>query len=392
MFLRWRGLGSSRGLPMSTRQIPVELVEFSPGDAATGIGRYASAVGDALWRHTQTIIPCHRRFQMLLGADRIHTLRHFPLGVVGRRPGSIVHLMQIMGSVMLRYRSIHPSVVTVHDLGLLVSHEDDALFTPLGRMLMKHQFLGLRWADRVVAVSAFTAHTLQDALEISSDRIRVIRHGIDAAYREPSADHDPAVLDRYRPPRPPGTYDLLYVGSELPRKNLATLLNAVAILKARGQRVRLIKAGSAGGDRWREATKLQIAALGLDGDVVFAGRVDEAHLPLLYRDADAFVTTSRLEGFGLPVAEAMAAGTPVVCSDAASLPEIVGDAGLLVNPNSAEEVAAAVTRLREDAALRTSLVEKGRRQAEQFTWQRTARELADLYAEIAPVRGTRSGG
>lgn len=375
---------------MSTRRIPVELVEFSAGDAATGIGRYASEVSDALQRHTEAVDARHCHFQPLPGANRIHTLRHIPVGIAGRRPGSIVHLMQIMGSALLRYRSIHPSVVTVHDLGMLVSHEDDALFTSLGRVLMKQQFLGLRRADRLVAVSEFTARTLQDALAISSDRVRVIHLGVDDAYREQSVNYNPAVLDRYRPPRTPGVYDLLYVGSELPRKNLVALLNAVAILKARGQQVRLIKAGGAGGDRWRGATKQQISALGLDDDVVFTGRVDEAHLPLLYRAADVFVTTSRLEGFGLPAAEAMASGTPVICSDAGSLPEIVGDAGLLVNPDQPEGVAAAVIRLREDSSLRAGLVDKGIQRAALYTWERTAVELADLYAEIAPAEGARS--
>ncbi|MBK9121844.1 MAG: glycosyltransferase family 4 protein [Chloroflexi bacterium] len=375
---------------MSARRIPVELVEFGAGDAATGIGRYASAIGDALQRHTESVDPCHRRFQSLPGANRVQTLRHLPVGIAGRRPGSIVHLMQIMGSALLRYRSIHPSVVTVHDLGMLVSHEDDSLFTPLGRTLMKQQFLGLRRADRLVAVSAFTAHTLQESLAVPRDRIRVIFHGVDAAYRERPSAADPAVLDRYRPPRTPGVFDLLYVGSELPRKNLATLLNAVAILKARGQPVRLIKAGGAGGDRWRQATVQMISALGLDGDVVFTGRVDEAHLPLLYRVSDVFVTTSRLEGFGLPAAEAMASGTPVICSDAGSLPEIVGDAGLLVNADEPEAVAAAILRLRDDISLRTSLVERGLQRAALYTWERTAAELADLYTEIAPTEGARS--
>ncbi|GIK28238.1 MAG: glycosyltransferase family 4 protein [Chloroflexi bacterium] len=373
------------------RVIPVELVEFGASDVATGIGHYAHAIQGALMRqHAEMVDPCLRRFHSLPGANRFQILRHLPIGIANRRPGSIVHFVQIMGSAMLRYRTIHPSVIAVHDLGMLVSKEDDTLFTPLDRMLMYQQFLGLRCADRLSAASAFNARGLQETLGIPPDRIRVIHHGVDAAYRERPRAEDYTVLDRYRPPRPPGMLDLLYVGSELPRKNLATLLKMVAILKARGQSVRLIKAGGAGGERWRQATIQQISALGLEADVVFTGRVDEAHLPMLYRAADVFVTTSRLEGFGLPTAEAMASGIPIVCSDTTAFPEVVGDAGLLVSPDDPEAAAAAVLRMRDDPALRESFIEKGVQRAALYTWENAAAKLADLYAEIASTGDTRS--
>ena len=127
-------------------------------------------------------------------------------------------------------------------------------------------------------------------------------------------------------------------------------------------------------------------ALDLRDRVRFLGPVAEADLPVLYAAATAFVVPGRYEGFGLPVLEAMACGTPVACSNVSSLPEVVGDAGLLVDPRNPEEMAIAIHRLVTDDALHAELRDKGLQRAQTFSWEKAARKTLDVYRKVAEPR------
>jgi len=116
--------------------------------------------------------------------------------------------------------------------------------------------------------------------------------------------------------------------------------------------------------------------------VVFTGYVSQEKLPCLYRNADLFVFPSLYEGFGLPVLEAMACGTPVITSNTSSLPEVAGDAAVLVDPYSVEDIADAMERVLTDPDLRTELSRKGKERAKQFTWEKCARETLKVYEEV----------
>jgi len=167
---------------------------------------------------------------------------------------------------------------------------------------------------------------------------------------------------------------VLYVGTLQPRKNLGRLLEAVALLRKearRGEAPSLIIAGRKG---WLyDPVFQQVERLGLEGEVVFPGYVPQEDLPALLSGARLFVFPSLYEGFGLPVLEAMACGTPVVCSNVSSLPEVAGDAALLVDPLDVEGMAEAMNRLLQDEGLRAELVERGYRQVRRFSWERCAR-------------------
>jgi len=177
---------------------------------------------------------------------------------------------------------------------------------------------------------------------------------------------------------------IMYLGSEEPRKNLALILNAICRLKKILPGVKLLKVGGSqmGGDR-RSVLAL-IRELHLEDEVVFTGQVAESDLPRYYNAADLFVFPSFYEGFGLPPLEAMACGCPVVASDATSLPEVVGNAGYLINPRDVEGFATAMAGLLTDmgGSNRDSLVARGLAQAKKFSWDVSARQTMDVYEKV----------
>jgi glycosyltransferase involved in cell wall biosynthesis len=176
---------------------------------------------------------------------------------------------------------------------------------------------------------------------------------------------------------------VLFVGSEHPRKNLAGLLRAFALLKRGGGNpgLRLVKVGEPGSAeaRYRRATAALVGELGLGADVVFTGWVPDEDLRALYSGAVCTVLPSLAEGFGLPPLEAMACGCPVVVSNAGALPEIAGGAAVVVDPGDVEELARALHALAGDAAARAELSALGLARAARFSWGRTAAETAHAY-------------
>jgi glycosyltransferase involved in cell wall biosynthesis len=171
------------------------------------------------------------------------------------------------------------------------------------------------------------------------------------------------------------------VGTVEPRKNLVTLLEAVAILRRGKWNYQLVLAGMPG---WKNSgvydtvKRLRLA----DADVLFLGHVPDDDMPLLYCGSRLFVFPSLYEGFGIPLAEAMACGTPVVASNSSSIPEVVQDAAVLVSPRSPEEFAGAIRRVLSDSGLRGLLIARGLRRAAEFSWESSARKVLDVLASV----------
>jgi len=170
---------------------------------------------------------------------------------------------------------------------------------------------------------------------------------------------------------------LLYVGLQLERKNLRRLVEAFALLRKRVQSIQLVLAGPL--SPLTSLLQARVRELGLESEVRFLGRVADDDLLALYNAALAFVFPSLYEGFGFPILEAMACGTPVITSNASSLPEFAGDAALLVDPTSVAEISEAMERVLSDPNLRLTLAEKGIAQCQKFSWDRAARETLDVY-------------
>jgi glycosyltransferase involved in cell wall biosynthesis len=272
-----------------------------------------------------------------------------------------------------------PYIITVHDL---IRYFDLRGRTVLihrpnlrDRIYLSLDYAGIRRAPAIIAISHTTKRDLVRHLGIPEERIFVVYHGV---------DHD---LFRPVEERPIDEPYILFVGSEHPRKNLFTLLKAFKLLKGMDRRFRhlkLVKVGAAGGGEapFRERTLKAIAQLGLDGDVVFAGVVPDEELPAYYSGAECLVFPSLYEGFGFPVLEAMASGCPVIVSSAGSLPEVAGDAALVVEPLDARALAEAMHALLTDGSLRRRLVQRGLKRASQFSWEKAARETEAVYQQV----------
>ena len=235
-------------------------------------------------------------------------------------------------------------------------------------------------AQHICAISEYTRHTLMERFGIPGERITTTHLAADPIFQpgSPFRNNGAAVLKRYGLVK--GEY-LFFPAKTWPHKNHAAAVRAVALLKdAYGLDVPLV---CTGGEREAhpELIKL-INEMSLEGRVKFLGYCPKDHLPSLYEGAGAVVFPSLFEGFGMPVLEAMWCGCPVVCSNTTSLPEIAGDAALLVEPLSPEALAESAFKVLTDAELRLDLIEKGRRQAQKFSWRRFTLQLVQVMSQV----------
>lgn len=275
-----------------------------------------------------------------------------------------------------------PSVVTMHDIhpALLSQH----WWRPGTRVsflaLRAHIPLSLARARRVLVPSEYTGRCLQERFGTPAHRIVVAPLGLDPFFRS-----EPERAEMEEAARRFGRDDFfLFVGALAPLKNLDGTVQALARLHRRLEKApRLLVVGQPWGAFHRHVLAPLVERLGLTQAVHFAGYVEDTLLRALYRRALALVLPSFGEGFGFPVLEAMGCGTPVITSNVSALPELAGDAALLVDPRDHDTLARAMETLATDAALRHELGERGRRRAETFTWERTARATLRAYREAA---------
>jgi alpha-1,3-rhamnosyl/mannosyltransferase len=262
-------------------------------------------------------------------------------------------------------------VVTIHDLIPLMFRDHapqakKAKFFPIYKRLM-HE-VGAR-ADLIVTVSESTKKDIVREMKVAEEKIVVTPEGVGPEYH-PSATRHPT----------PGTPHILYVGRRDPYKNLPLLIEALAIVSKKVPTARLRIIGPAD-DRYPEAPALA-KMMGLNDKIDWIGYVTPGQLIEEYRGASVFALPSRYEGFGLTVLEAMACGAPVVCSNVSSLPEVAGDAALLVPPGDLPALADAIARVLTDPRLAAALAEKSVAQAARFTWKKTADLTLDAYARL----------
>jgi glycosyltransferase involved in cell wall biosynthesis len=250
-------------------------------------------------------------------------------------------------------------VVTFHDLFVLTSEYS----TPEFRSRFADQARAAAdRADLLIAVSRFTADQLRDLLEVPPGRIRVIYHGVTPAPRASELAREPLILS---------------VGAIQARKNIARLIEA---FEQTPPEWRLAIAGSSGFGA--DAILARIERSPRRADIALTGYVPDRELERLYQRASIMAYPSLDEGFGMPVLDAMARGVPVVTSNRSAMPEVAGDAALLVDPTSADELAHALLRLCGDSDLRERLAAEGRRRAAEFSWERAARETLLVYREL----------
>ena len=287
-----------------------------------------------------------------------------------------------------------PYIVTIHDMSSL-------LFPELRQneaSAFRHQYRLFRFrrsllqANRIIAVSKSTQRDVEDLLRVPHDRIRQIYSAPDPQFLEYShlaSSGNPAyeaerkkTLDRYQISYP----YLLYAGNVRPQKNIPRLVEAFAVLRNQLENhplykdLRLIIIGD---DMWKHPqVRRMVIQTRMEPFVRFFGFVPFETLRVFYSAATVFVFPSLYEGFGMPPLEAMASGTPVVCSGTSSLPEVVGDAAVLVNPENVFDIARGIREVLLDDELRANLIARGQVQARSYHWDRTARMVLDVYREV----------
>ncbi len=256
------------------------------------------------------------------------------------------------------------TVTTFHDLFVITGEystpEFRERFTEQARQAARH-------SDLIIAISRFTANQVEEFLGVEPERIRVIPHGVHVAAEAPNTSRQNLVL---------------FVGAIQRRKNVRGLVRAFERMPASW---RLALAGAA--DGFGAAEELHaVESSPRRSDIDVLGYVTQWELEALYRRARVFAFPSLDEGFGMPVLEAMANSVPVITSQRSALPEVAGDAALLVNPDDPEEIAAALVRLASDEALCEDLVRRGRERALQFSWESTLAKTWDVYRELSVLK------
>jgi len=323
----------------------------------SGIDKYSQEIAKRIdVRKIET-----RRYLSLKGAYRLAR-------TIGRQSG-IVHLPnQDFSRYALFLNS--PFIVTAHDVVRLCF--GFAKETVSERILLKLDIHYIKRASHIITVSQNTKQDLMEYLKIPENRISVIYNGIDHSIFKP---YDVKILDN--------PY-ILYVGSERPRKNLGRLFEAFAKVKSELPELKLVKAGAVGRSKeYRRNVMRKLDSLGITQDVIFVEHTSGLDLAHYYSSASLLAYPTLYEGFGLPPLEAMACGCPVVTSDTSSLPEVVGKAGIMVDPYDIDGLAQAMKQVLTDDKLRDDMVRKGLEQAKRFSWEETARKTQEVYDKVA---------
>jgi glycosyltransferase involved in cell wall biosynthesis len=356
-----------------------------------GLGRYAESLTRALVAADPA---CYALFyNQERGVEPLAGLEHLPARAIalGYKPWRMLVWMGQLGRIgfdrlvpgaelfhatehlLLPLRTV-PTVLTVHDLifrHLPVHHK------PLNRWYLNLTMpLYCRRAMHIVTISKWTARDLVSAYGVPKEKITVVPEAADPRFHPQSSDTIAAVRARYGLP----VHYLLFVGTIEPRKNLTRLLAAFETVHANGLTDGLVIVGRRGWlcDDFFAALERSSAR----DAVILSGYVPDEDLPAVYAGAQALVFPSLYEGFGLPVLEAMACGTPVLASRASSVPEVGGEAALYFDPTSVEEMADNVHRLLHDNALKEEMQVEGLAQAARFSWEKAAAETEAVYSAV----------
>jgi glycosyltransferase involved in cell wall biosynthesis len=368
----------------------IELVS-RPASTPSGLSRYADTLAYYLQkRHVpfhqrSTEMPAYLRplayLGNLVGYDLPTFFQNYPLG--GRfSQGSVHHLTSENMASLLIFQPLKPSIVTVHGFFTYLLRNDPELSIyrhPFHRFFDVLVARGLHKADHLICVSQYMKSLLIERLGIPASKITVVYEAVDheTFFPAPVADSFYARFGLSREHR-----YLLYVGSEQPRKNFLTLIRAFARLRVQMPDVRLLKVGRAEYERERRKALSLIHELGLQDSVHFVGHF-AGELADFYRVAELFVFPSRYEGFGFPPLEAMACGTPVICSNTTSLPEVVGDAALLWDPLDEIRLFELIKVVLDNPKLQEELIQKGIKRSAKFRWDQATRETIRVYQKFA---------
>jgi glycosyltransferase involved in cell wall biosynthesis len=336
-----------------------EIIELAPRPFERTNSAFAYRVQkyyERFWRYPRLVS------QQIKAADIFH--------IVEPCDGHIVYWLKDKGK---------PIVVTCHDL-INFSYPENAQkntqIPQLSDNAWRYSVRGMKYADRIIAVSDATAKDTAQILNISPTRIKVVPNGVEAVFHPLSKEEILSFRKQQRIPWE--TTCVLNVGSNHPRKNIDNILKSIAILQEKGLPIQFWKVGADFSTKQKEFIKTH----NLEKNVRYLGKPDKSTLCQIYNAADLLLAPSLYEGFGITLLEAMACGTPVITGNVSAMPEVVGDAGILVDPKNCQEIAHEVLRLHQNIGDRQSIIEQGIARTKLFTWKNTAEEVANLYNDI----------
>jgi glycosyltransferase involved in cell wall biosynthesis len=348
-----------------------KIIEISPDfwnknqenlwHSGTGLRKYY----ERFWRHPRAVSQ--------LKADVVHIIDH-----------SNAHITYWLK----RSHRLNPAVVvTCHDLVQFVYPNilrDQSRFPAFSMASWKFSVRGMTQADGIIAVSKNTAKDISEMLAINPHQVTVAPNGVDSQFCRLPLEKIEQIRQQYGCSH--DTICLLNVGSTHQRKNIFTILNVLVELRDRNLPVYLWKVG----DDFTREQKAFIQTQNLQASIVQFGKPDKMALIELYNAADVLLSPSLYEGFGLTVLEAMACGTPVIAANVSSLPEVTGDAAILVEPTDVQAIVSAVCHLKQDASYRQTLIDKGLTRAQEFTWKRSAELVVSVYEQLTTQRSNLS--
>lgn len=301
-----------------------------------------------------------KKIVSLFGFNGEKIFNDFPIFLNIPKIGTI-HFTSQQQAIALLFSKPTKAIVTVHDIVPLATNMYASFFE---KILHKLSYKGLKKAEVIIADSQSTKNDLIHYLKIESKRIIIIPLGVD--------------LEVYKPPKEKREKNtILYVGSEMPRKNLKVLFEAIAIVKKRIPDIKLVKIGK---PQWKNAREelINIASKsGISNNVIFKDYSD--NLAEEYGKCTIFVMPSVYEGFGLPLIEAMACGCPIICSNRTSLPETGGDAVKYFDPEDKNELAVEIYALLKNELLQKELSLKAQKKAQDFKWEKTVEKTIKIY-------------
>lgn len=308
----------------------------------------------------------------VIGVNRIVEYFAYPF-IVKKKviKNNIKHVTRQDIAFLLELLNLEKTVVTCHDIIPIAYYKTQ---NPVWKLNAK----GLRKAGKIITVSEFSKKDISRFIKYPEKNIEII---------PPAVDHNlyfqkrnRAVLKKY------GIKDfekiVLYVGAEEPRKNVHFLINSLSKLKNRIPEVKLLKVGMPNDVGVRGKLLKHIEFLNLQKDVIFTGYVSESELADIYNAVDLFVFPSLYEGFGLPPLEAMACGVPVITSNTSSLPEVVGDAAITVDPYDVDKFTEEMYEVLTNEGLREEMTRKGLERSKVFTWDSSAKKTLKVYEEL----------
>jgi len=364
--------------------IDARLTHYRPGGISTYVRQFADALGALSYQHKVILFESRkakRSIANVLPSKRLWTPPHHRFEKTALSLELQRHELDVFHSTdfIPPRGGAKKHVITVHDLTFLhfPQHKDKAA----QRYYNDQIAWAVNKADHILSVSAATKHDLTTMLNVPPEKITVQPHGVDPNYKPLSRQSIHQLSNEIGIDVPESGY-ILFVGTLEPRKNIDGLLDAYQLLKERRADIPpLILVGQIGwlfDDTLESIKALQSAGL----PITLRYDVTDAALPIFYNQAAVLVLPSHYEGFGLPLLEAMACGTPVVASNNSAMPEVVGDAGLLFDTDNTEQLTEGLEQSLFDSAWRERAIDAGIKRAGQFTWRRSAEIALTVYEKV----------